>query len=396
MSIKTYFIIVVILLFSGCVQTQIPTKEKVSKQKVVVEKKEIKKIKIKKDFVEFKQFSKAHMKKVSFTEIEDFENDDLQKAFEVFKKDCQASKRKLLLRDVCKEAFSTDDAKDFFINNFYMYKLINKDGSDKGLITGYYEPILNGSLKKTKKFKYAIYKTPSNLITVDVREFPQLKGMRIRGKVVGNRLVKYPERKDIEKERELKPICYVDNKVDLFFMHIQGSGKVKLQNGKMLNINYASQNGRGYYAIGKALIKKKILKKSEVSLQSIKKWLQDNPNKADEILNLNKSYIFFEEGDKGATGALGIELVANRNIAVDRRYIPLGLPVFIQTKNPITKDDINQLMIAADVGGAIKGKIRADFYFGSGQEAGALAGKMKEKGTLIVLLPKGVVDAYNK
>jgi len=398
--VKTIVLALFVLFLAGCTQSQLPVKKPITKQ-TVQEKKPIKKQSIvkqetQKDFVQFKKFSKAHLKQIEFSEIDGFEADDLQKALKVFVKDCRASKRKLLLRDVCKKAFEADDAKEFFMNNFYIYKLLNKDGSDKGLITGYYEPILNGSLQKTKRFKYPIYKIPSNLITVDVTEFPQLKGMKIRGKVVGNKLVRYPERKDIPKEKNLKPICYVDDKIDLFFMHIQGSGKVKLQNNEIININYAAQNGRGYYAIGKALIKRKALKKSEVSLQSIKKWLKEHPKEVDEILNLNKSYIFFEEGNKGATGALGIELVANRNIAVDRRYIPLGLPVFIQTKNPVTKKDMNLLTVAADVGGAIKGKIRADFYFGSGDEAGQMAGVMKEKGKLIVLLPKGIVDAYNK
>jgi membrane-bound lytic murein transglycosylase A len=398
--VKTIIIALVVLLFAGCVQTQQPSQKTQIKKDIVKDDKTIQKIKkeSKSDlkYSEFKKISKAKMVKISFDEIIGFNEDDHKEALEVFIKDCKASKRKLLLKDVCKKALETNDPKEFFSENFYAYKLLNKDFSSKGLITGYYEPILQGSLEKSEKYPYAVYKTPSNLITVDTSEFPQLKGMKIRGKVEGNKLVRYPSRKEINKLDNLEPICYVDNKIDLFFMHIQGSGKVQLEDQTIINLNYDSQNGRGYYAIGKELIKRKAIRRSEVSLQTIKQWLEEHPNEVDDILNLNKSYIFFKKSNKSATGALGIELVEKRNIAVDRRYIPLGIPVFLQTKNPISKEDMNILTVAADVGGAIKGKIRADYYFGSGKEAGMLAGKMKNKGTLIVFLPKGYIDAYDE
>ena len=219
--------------------------------------------------------------------------------------------------------------------------------------------------------------------------------MKIRGKVVGNRLVRYTERKDMEKE-DLIPICYVDDKVDLFFMHIQGSGKVQMQDGEIINVNYDSQNGRGYYAIGRKLIEDNLVSREDMSLKAIQKWLKDNPDKADDLLNLNKSYVFFRQSEQGATGALGTELVAQRNLAIDKRYIPLGLPVYIQTTHPQTDEPLNHLMVAADVGGAIKGEIRADFYWGTGETAGEIAGQMKEQGKLVVLLPKGYIDAYNE
>ncbi|MEA1915113.1 MAG: MltA domain-containing protein [Campylobacterota bacterium] len=409
---KIFSIALIVLLFAGCsvkqephvqeektavekqsssqIEPQPEIEPKVEEPKVKVEEKKIK------EKVRFKKFSKALLEKLSWEELESFTQDDLFQAMETFKKDCRASKRKLLLKEVCKKASGSDDSTQFFLENFYPYKLVNNDGSDQGLITGYYEPVLKGSLTKSEQFQHAVYKTPSNIITVDTREFPQLKGLRIRGKVVGNKLVRYTERKDMEQERNLEPICFVENEIDLFFMHIQGSGKVQLEDGKVINVNYASQNGRGYYAIGKELIKRKEISKQGMSLQAIKKWLIENPKEIRDILNLNKSYIFFKEGNKGATGALGTQLIAQRNIAVDRRYIPLGLPVFVQTTNPVSDQPINQLMVAADVGGAIKGKIRADFYWGTGDSAGEVAGRMKEKGTLTVLLPKEIIDAYNQ
>lgn len=186
----------------------------------------------------------------------------------------------------------------------------------------------------------------------------------------------------------MEAIVYVDDKIDLFFLHIQGSGKIQLTNGEMINLGYAGQNGRAYTSIGKYFIEKELISKEEVSVQKIKEELLKNPSKIDEILNLNESYVFFELRNEGATGALGSVLSPKRNLAVDKKYIQLGLPVFINTKNPITKEAINQLMIAADVGGAIKGQIRADFFWGFGEEAFKYAGVMKELGQLYVLKPK--------
>ena len=183
-------------------------------------------------------------------------------------------------------------------------------------------------------------------------------------------------------------ILYVDNKVDLFFLHIQGSGKVELRDGSYVNISYANQNGRKYKSVGRYMIKKGYIGNGiDASMQGMKKWFVNNPDLTDITLNHNQSFIFFAKAKRGATGSLGVELVAERNLAVDRKYIPLGMPVFIQTKNPLSKSKVNQVMIAADTGGAIKGDIRADFFYGFGPIAEAHAGRMKEKGKLILLIP---------
>jgi membrane-bound lytic murein transglycosylase A len=338
--------------------------------------------------------SQADFQKVTWDDIEGFEYDNLNHALEVFQKDCKVSRKFENLLEVCKEADLTQDGKSFFTSNFTPYKLM-ADGDDTGLITGYYEPILNGSLKKTRKFKYAVYATPKDLITIDLSDaYPELKDYKLRGKLIGNMVIPYDTRETIEQNKDdnelLTPICFVDDRIDLFFMHIQGSGKIQLQDGTMLNVGYAQQNGRAYYAIGKKLIEMGVIDKEDVSLQSIRAWLKKNPGKIDTILNLNESYIFFKESQKDATGSLGTQLTENRNLAVDREFIPLGFPVFISTTNPINKKPINQLMVAADTGGAIKGKIRADFFFGNGERAEMLAGKMKQQGKLYMLIPKDI------
>ena len=336
--------------------------------------------------------SKANLVKQNWDDLEGFKQDDLPIALEVFKKDCVSSKRYKNLEEVCLKSKTTRDAKKFFLSNFTPYKLVEEDAHDKGLITGYYEPLLYGSLKKTDKYKYPIYSTPEDLLTIDLSSvYPELKKYKLRGKLVGNKIVPYQTREELQKDSiNLKPICYVSDKIDLFFLQIQGSGKVELENGDILNIGYAQQNGRIYYPIGRKLIEEGMIEKKDISLQTIKEWLKQNPSKMDEVLNLNESYVFFTLSNKAASGSLGTQLTANRNLAVDRSYIPLGFPVFINTTNPIDGKPINRLMVAADTGGAITGEIRADFFFGNGQEAEQLAGKMKQDGKLYIFIPNNI------
>ena len=339
--------------------------------------------------------SKANFQETAWEDIAGFHKDNFELAFNVFQKGCEKSKNYEKLKDICIKANTSINSKKFFLENFTPYKLIGTDGSQKGLITGYYEPILNGSFTKNEQFKYPIYKKPEDLLIIDLSDaYEELKNYRLRGKLVGDKVIAYDSRESIEsgKNKNLEPICYVDNKIDLFFLHIQGSGKIKLQDGQVLNVGYAGQNGRSYYAIGKKLIEDGHIKKENVSLQSIKTWLENNPEKIDEILNLNESYVFFRKSQKTATGSLGVELVSGRNLAVDPTYIPLGFPVFIDTTNPIDQTPIQRLMVAADTGGAIKGEIRADFFFGNGKIAKELAGKMKQKGSLYILLPNNIKE----
>ena len=340
---------------------------------------------------EFQNISKANLKQSSWSDLKDFETDNLELSLAVFKKACVGSKKYDTFKVACEKSLNATNAKLFFQENFTPFKLYDEKNSPQGLITGYYEPLLNGSIIKTGKFQYPIYKVPNDLISVDLSSmYPELKKYRLKGKIKDNKLIPYNTRKEMKDKKDLEPICYVDNKVDLFFLQIQGSGKVKFQDGTIINVGYANQNGRKYNSIGKFMIKMNYIKPEQGSLQGIKKWFEQNPDKIDEVLNINESYVFFQESKKSATGALGVELVAKRNLAVDREYIPLGMPVFIQTSNPLNKKEINQLMIAADVGGAIKGEIRADFFWGNSKEAEETAGRMKEKGILYMLIPNNI------
>lgn len=339
----------------------------------------------------FENISQAQLEKLAFDDIEGFDNDNLDLALRVFQKDCKRASRYQLFKQVCQKANNASSGKQFFTQNFTPYKLRANDGEDEGIITGYYEPLLYGSLKKSATYKYPIYKTPKDLIIVDlVDAYPSLEKYRLRGKLQGNRLIPYDTRKQMWDKKDLEVICYVDSKVELYFLEIQGSGKVQLDSGEIINIGFANQNGQQYKSIGKHMISKGYIGgKSEykASIQGMKRWFNDNPEKIDEILNVNPSYVFFNKTSHGAMGSLGTELTKRRNLAVDRRYIPLGMPVFINTKNPLTQEEINQLMVAADTGGAIKGQIRADFFWGYSKEAEKYAGRMKEQGSLIMLIP---------
>ncbi len=374
MKLVIYMFIIATLFFTGCTMkeevVEVPKEEKI---------------------VTPVKPSTENMKAVSFSEIEGFYKDDLNHALDVFKKDCKASKRNELFKDVCQKAEFETDGKKFFTLYFQPYKLLDENASDEGLITGYYEPLLYGSLKKTSRYKYPLYKTPKDMYIVDFTSiYPDLKTYKLRGKLVGNKVLPYDSRQEIESNpsKELEPIVYVDNKVDVFLLHVQGSGKVLLDTGELINVGYAEQNGRKFKGIGMYMLNKGYITKDELSAQGMKKYLDKNPSKADEVLNQNESYVFFQKSNQGATGSLGSPLTAKRNIAVDRSVIPLGMPVFLNTTNPIDKKPINQLMVAADVGGAIKGDIRADFFWGYGEDAFAYAGRMKEKGKMYVLMPK--------
>ncbi|CAI8233329.1 MAG: MltA domain-containing protein [Sulfurovum sp.] len=327
-------------------------------------------------------------KPVNFQQIDGFYDDDLDKALMVFKKACKKSSRKKFFSYVCEKSNDYKDGEKFF-TKYFEPKILYSDDSEEGLITGYYEPLLKGSLVKTEKYKYPIYKVPNDLIRLDKKsKYKDFKEYKYRAKNENGKLVPYDSREEISKRNDLEALCYVDDDIDLFFLHIQGSGRVKLENGDILNVGYASQNGRKYFAIGRELVDKNYVSKEDISMQSIRSFLEENPHKKNEIFNLNESYIFFRKAKQTATGSLGVPLVAKRNIAVDRRVIPLGLPVFIDTKSPITNKDIEKLVVAADTGGAIKGVVRADYFFGYGEKASKLAGKMKENGKLYVLIPK--------
>ena len=289
-----------------------------------------------------------------------------------------------------------DTIRRYFQDNFEPYKVVNADESDTGIVTGYYEPQLRGSRVRTEKFKYPIYGQPQDLVTIDLSDvYPDLKFKRLRGRLVGNKVVPYFDRSEIESSgAPLKglELAWVDDAVELFFLQIQGSGQLLLPDGTRMRVGYADQNGHPFRSLGGALIRRSQIRAEHASMQGIKEWARRNPAKLQQFMNINPSYVFFKElqGDiSGPIGTLGVPLTGERSIAVDQRVVPLGVPVFLATTFPSTKTPLNRLMVAQDTGGAINGAVRADFYWGFGDAAGAEAGKMKQQGRMWVLLPKG-------
>lgn len=288
----------------------------------------------------------------------------------------------------------------FVESEFVPYRLTRADAEDRGLITGYYEPLLKGSRIKTARFGVPLHARPDDLLVVDLGDlYPELKGKRVRGRLVdspqGKRVVPYYDRAQIDADPSLfKPLVWVDDVVEAFFLQIQGSGLIELADGKRMRAGYADQNGHPFRGIGRILVDRGEMKLEEVSMQGIKGWISRNPAKATALLNENASYVFFREIDAtaaGPLGSLGVPLTAERSIAVDTRFIPLGSIVYLATTYPNALVPLNRLMFAQDTGGAIRGVVRADFYWGTGLKAGEQAGRMKQNAQMWVLWPKGTV-----
>ncbi len=327
---------------------------------------------------------------------------DLQQSWKAFREGCRAMKNKPAWQDVCargEQLAEPDNAalRGFFEQDFTPYQVNNPDGTTQGLVTGYYEPRLSGSRVRTERFKHPLYAVPDDMLTIDMGElYPQLKGLRLRGRVEGKRVVPYHDRAAIDAGKaplQGRELFWVDDAVELFFLQVQGSGRIELPDGTLVKVGYADQNGHPYNSIGRKLVETGELKLEEASMQGIKRWAEQNPQKLPALLAQNPSYVFFRELPNGLSaplGALGVPLTEAHSIAVDPRTVPLGAPVFLATTRPDNGEPLQRLMLAQDTGGAIKGAVRADFFWGYGDEAGALAGKMKQKGEMWVLLPKGM------
>jgi membrane-bound lytic murein transglycosylase A len=340
--------------------------------------------------------------------LPDWQTVDLQPAWGAFLQSCRALKNKPGWQAVCartSELAQPDNTalRAFFEEGFAPYQVFNPDGSPQGLITGYYEPKLVGSRTRSARFRYPLYAPPEDLLTIDLGEvYPQLKDMRLRGRLQGKRIVPYYNRAEIDNGKAVlqgRELFWVENVVDLFFLQIQGSGRIELPDGSLVKVGYAEQNGHPYISIGKKLVESGELKIEESSMQGIKGWAEQHPEKLPALLAQNPSYVFFRELPNGLTaplGALGVPLTEAYSIAVDPRTIPLGAPVFLATTYPNTAEPLNRLMLAQDTGGAIKGAVRADFFWGFGEQAGAQAGRMKQSGQMWVLFPKGAEPVLNQ
>lgn len=268
---------------------------------------------------------------------------------------------------------------------------------ETGLITGYYEAELNGALFPGGDFTAPIYARPDDLVTVDLGAFaPELKGQNIVGKLDGGRLNPYPARADIDagllSGRGME-LLWAEDPVDVFFLHIQGSGKVRFPDGGERRIGYAMSNGRAFTGIGRLLLDAGKIPRSQASMQGIRAWLRANPREGRAFMERNARYIFFRWIDgPGPIGAQGVALTAGRSIAVDPRFVPYGMPVFLDTTWPGEDRPLRRLMVAQDTGAAIKGPLRADFFWGTGEAALDFAGGMKQRGRFYILVPKAVAE----
>ncbi len=339
---------------------------------------------------------------VTFDDLPGWKADDLNAVWPAFVHSCRAVGDKKAWQKACREADRVDGSnsaavRTYFERYFVPYRIVGENGAGSGLATGYYEPLLTGSRSRQGVYKTALYRQPDDLLIVDLAgAYPQLKGLRLRGKREGNRVVPYDTRADIEKSGKLSghEIVWVDDVLDAFFLEIQGSGRVYLpETGETIRLAYANQNGRPYRSIGRYLIDRGELKPGQASAQQIRQWLKKNPGRLREVLDANPSYVFFREEKIddpviGPKGALGVPLTPERSVAVDPRHIPLGAPVFVDTTEPYSSVPLRKLVMAQDTGGAVRGPVRVDYFWGFGDVAGEKAGKMKQPLRVWLLLPK--------
>ena len=362
------------------------------------------------------------LRPVSFADLEGWAADDLAGALRAFRVSCAAIARKAPgdamgreawtgkaadWQPACAGAASAGDtapaARAFFESGFVPVELSDR-GNAEGLFTGYYEPLLVGSRTPGGRYTVPLHRRPDDLVNVDLGAFDgSLEGKRIAGRVRDGRLLPYPDRAAIDAgalEGRGYELLWVDDPVAKFFLQIQGSGLVELAESQRVRVGYADQNGRAYRAIGRDLVEMGALTRDEVSLQTIRDWLRAHPEQAAGVMEKNPSYVFFRElGDAtvttGPEGAQGVELTPERSIAVDRRFVALGVPLWLQATAPFPDGDrpLRRLVVAQDTGGAIRGPVRGDVFWGTGPLAEHVAGHMKSTGRWFALLPKALAPA---
>jgi membrane-bound lytic murein transglycosylase A len=342
------------------------------------------------------------LRQAAYAALPGWERDDLREAWPAFLSSCEVLVKSPEWKMPCTKArdVNRNDAKvirNFFETLFVPHQVVNGDGSDTGLVTGYYEPLLRGARKRGGSFQTALHRPPEDMLRIDLANvYPELKTMRLRGRLDGNKIVPYFSRAEMMQRNTLtgKELLWVDDPIDAFFLQVQGSGRVYLTDTKeTVRVAYADQNGHPYKSIGRYLVDKGEMTLDQASAQSIKAWYAANTSRRQELLNANPSYVFFREEkladpNIGPKGSLGVPLTPQRSIAVDRQFVPLGVPVFLATTYPNSETLLQRLMLAQDTGSAIKNPVRADYFWGFGKQAGEKAGRMKQRGRMWILLPK--------
>ena len=357
--------------------------------------------------------SSVLFQEVPFSALPGWSNDTPAAALPSFAASCRAligrGESAAIWRTACAAASAVaahDDAgaRAFFEAQFTPYRVTTADGIDVGRVTGYYEPLLKGSRARDDRYRYPLYAPPDDLLTVELGEiFPALQSERVRGRLDGKRVLPYWSRAEIEAGQARlsgRELVWIDDPVEAFFVHIQGSARVELADRSSVRIGYADQNGHPYRSIGRVLIERGELTLEQASMQGIKAWATQHPAKLPSLLDENPSYVFFREiaadpdqGIDGPIGALGVPLAAGRAVAVDARFLPLGAPLFLATTYPLSDARLQRLVLAQDTGGAIRGALRADFFWGSGDDAGRNAGRMNQPGQIWLLWPKGAAPS---
>ena len=304
---------------------------------------------------------------MDFAELDGWAEDDHAAALSTFRNTCRDLDDPDW-RALCKLAADDPDPRAFF--ELFFRPVLIEDGNE-ALFTGYFEPELDGALRPSSRYRYPVYAMPPEARV----NRPWLTRRDIlEGSIMAGRGLE---------------IAWVDDPVELFFLQIQGSGRIKLPGGRTIRVGYAGSNGHNYRSIGAELVRRGVYQSHQVSAQVIRNWVRRNPDRGKELLYHNPSYVFFREvsevpADLGPLGAMNRSITQMRSIAVDPAYVPLGAPVWIEKggRNPM-----NRLMIAQDTGSAIKGAQRADVFFGTGDKAGRKAGRLRDPGRMLVLMP---------
>ncbi|MFZ4378801.1 MAG: murein transglycosylase A [Polynucleobacter sp.] len=326
----------------------------------------------------------ASFSAVSWNALPGWQDDDLSQAWPSWLRSCEALRKRnseINWRQVCSQVASvsvkdTKTIRRYFEDNFQAYEIRNSAGSDTGLITGYYEPVMNGSQTRTSVYSVPLYAYPNAWRQTRPNPGPSRADLMSSGILKGSE------------------IAWVQDPVAAAFMQIQGSGKIRLSDGRVLRLGYAGTNEQPFKSFAQWLLDRKEITRSEATMQGISQWAKRNPDRVNEMLNANPRFVFFKElpgnvsADLGPTGALNVPLTAERSIAVDLQAMPLGAPVFLATTKPLSDQALQKLVMAQDTGKAIVGGVRADYYWGSGDAAGEMAGRMKQNGKMWVLLPR--------
>lgn len=356
----------------------------------------------------------ARYERIAFAALPAAVDGDWIAAWPAFLQSCQALAAQTAWKTPCARAAavdrrSADAIRRYFAAAFDAYRVRavappdakdarEADARDSGLVTGYYEPLLKGSRSPTAKYRVPLYRVPPDLVAIDLAgTYPELAGLRLRGRMQDGKVVAYPSRGEIMRGNLLRghELLWVDDPIDAFFLQVQGSGRVALDDGRVTRLGYGDSNGHPYRSIGRWLIEQRELTIEQASMQGIKAWAALNPKRLDQLLEQNPSFVFFRElplGDPaiGPKGALGVPLTPGASLAVDTRFIPLGVPVVLASVDPATRAPFVRPMMAQDTGSAIRGPLRFDYFWGFGAEAGDRAGRQKHEGRAWVLTPKGV------